>query len=73
MGLFLKVGALFIVGITGLSTEVVTLPAIMTALIILVLVYTTLGGMMSVIITDYIQFVVLSIGLLIAVGLYLGI
>ena len=31
------------------------------------LVYTILGGMISVIITDYIQFVVLSIGLMLSV------
>ena len=37
----------------------------MTAMIVLVLIYTCLGGMISVIITDYVQFVVLSFGLLI--------
>lgn len=66
MGLFLKVGSMFIVGVTGLSSTGWALPATMVGLLILVLVYTTLGGMISVILTDYIQFVVLSVGLLVA-------
>ncbi len=64
MGLFLQVGSKFIVGVTGLSHAGWALPSVMTALLALVLVYTVLGGMISVIITDYIQFVVLSVGLL---------
>ena len=64
MGLFLKVGSMFIVGITGLSAEGWALPAVMTTLLVLVLTYTVLGGMVSVVLTDYIQFVVLSIGLI---------
>ena len=63
MGLFLKVGSMFIVGITGLSAEGWALPTVMTVLLLLVLTYTVLGGMVSVVLTDYIQFVVLSIGL----------
>ena len=69
MGLFLKVGSMFIVGITGLSQEGWVLPTVMTVLLVLVLVYTVLGGMVSVIVTDYLQFVVLSMGLLLATGL----
>lgn len=64
MGLFLKVGSMFIVGITGLSSEGVALPLVMIALLVLVLIYTTCGGMISVILTDYVQFVVLSFGIL---------
>ena len=84
MGLFLKVGSMFIVGITGLSAEswappdvVISavdaiglsveswpLAAVMVFLITLVLAYTCLGGMVSVVIADYVQFVVLSLGLL---------
>ncbi|MFT5170903.1 MAG: SSS family solute:Na+ symporter [Candidatus Marinamargulisbacteria bacterium] len=64
MGLFLKVGAMFIVAITGIPAQGPVIAIVMTILLILVLIYTTLGGMVSVIITDYIQFVVLSIGLL---------
>ncbi|MBN2456654.1 MAG: sodium:solute symporter family protein [Sedimentisphaerales bacterium] len=66
MGLFLKVGSMFIVGITGMSGVGWALPAVMTTLLVLVLIYTVLGGMVSVVITDYIQFVVLSVGLLLA-------
>lgn len=73
MGLFLKVGSMFIVGITGMSAEGWALPAVMTTLLILVLIYTVLGGMVSVVITDYIQFVVLSLGSLIAIGFVIAI
>ncbi len=66
MGLFLKVGSMFIVGITGLSGEHWALPVIMSLLLILVLIYTSFGGMISVVITDYIQFVIMSFGLVIA-------
>lgn len=68
MGLFLKAGAIFVTGLTGMS-DPTTIKIVMTSMIVLVLAYTTLGGMVSVIITDYIQFVVLSFGLLLAVGL----
>lgn len=67
MGLFLKIGSMFIVGITGMSNTGLALPAVMTILLVLVLIYTVLGGMISVVITDYIQFVVLSFGLIIGV------
>lgn len=66
MGLFLKVGSMFIVGITGLSANSWALPAVMSFLIGLVLVYTCLGGMISVVIADYVQFVVLSFGMIVA-------
>jgi len=69
MGLFLKVGSMFIVGVSGLSESSGALPGVMTCLLILVLVYTVLGGMISVIITDYIQFVLLSFSLLVVTGI----
>jgi SSS family solute:Na+ symporter len=62
MGLFLKAGAIFVTGLTGIDESAVRW--VMTSMILLVLVYTALGGMVSVIITDYAQFVVLSLGLL---------
>ncbi|MHC4104543.1 MAG: sodium:solute symporter family protein [Planctomycetota bacterium] len=65
MGLFLKAGSLFVMGITGL-TDPRHLKIIMTVLLGMVLLYTTLGGMVSVVVLDYIQFVVLSFGLLAA-------
>ncbi|HIN52958.1 MAG TPA: sodium:solute symporter family protein [Planctomycetes bacterium] len=65
MGLFLQVGAKFIVGATGLPIDGNALIIVMTVLLILVLIYTVLGGMISVIITDYTQFVVLSFGVIV--------
>ena len=62
MGLFLKVGGIFLQAIFG--DIGIGLPIIMLILLILVLMYTMMGGMLSVIVTDYIQFVILSIGLL---------
>ena len=62
MGMFLKAGSLFVMGVTGLTAPV-HLNIIMTVLLGLVLIYTILGGMVSVVLTDYIQFVVLSFGL----------
>ena len=67
MGLFLKVGAIFLQGILEIGEVSMALPIIMVVLLILVLIYTTLGGMISVIITDYIQFVILSFGLMLSV------
>ncbi len=66
MGLFLKVGAMFIVGITGMDPDSNALKVVMVVLLALVLVYTVIGGMISVVITDYIQFVILSVGILVA-------
>ena len=68
MGMFLWAGAIFVAGLTGL-TDPFYVNLLMTVLISLVLVYTILGGMVSVVITDYIQFVVLSFGMLAACGL----
>ncbi len=63
MGMFLKAGALFVTAVMGM-TDPMYLNITMSVLIGLVLTYTILGGMVSVVITDYIQFAVLSIGLL---------
>ena len=60
---------MFIVGVTGLSSTGWALPLVMTTLLTLVLVYTVLGGMISVVVTDYLQFVVLSCGMLLATAL----
>lgn len=72
MGLFLKAGSMFIVGVTGLASDGEALKWVMIGLLTLVLAYTTLGGMISVVLTDYVQFVVLSFGLLLATGLAIG-
>ena len=63
MGLFLQVGSQFVVGVTGLDPGGGTVALVMTVLLGLVLFYTVLGGMVSVVLTDYVQFVVLSLGL----------
>ena len=63
MGLFLKAGALFLTALTGLH-DPTAVNAVMTVLLILVLIYTILGGMVSVVITDYLQFIVLAFGML---------
>jgi len=61
-GLFLQVGAQFLSGVTGLDSPM-AFKSIMTGMLLLVLAYTTMGGMVSVVLTDYVQFVVLSIAL----------
>lgn len=71
MGMFLKAGALFVTGMTGM-TDPFTLKLVMTILIVLVVLYTILGGMVSVIVTDYVQFVVLSIAILLTTGIALN-
>ncbi len=72
MGLFPKMGATFITYATGLHATAddpeMMVNIITSVLIVMVLIYTVLGGMVSVIITDYIQFVVLSVGM--ALGVY---
>ncbi len=65
MGMFLKAGSLFVMGVTGM-TSALHLKIVMTVLLCMVLLYTTLGGMVSVAILDYIQFVVLSFSLIFA-------
>ncbi len=64
MGMFLKAGSLFVMGITGMTSDL-ELKIIMSALLGMVLLYTSLGGMVSVVVSDYIQFVLLSFGLLV--------
>ena len=72
MGLFPKMGATFIMYVTGMGVDAgdhdTMVNVITSVLIVLVLTYTVLGGMVSVIVTDYIQFVVLSAGM--ALGVY---
>ncbi|MFP6767149.1 MAG: sodium:solute symporter family protein [Planctomycetaceae bacterium] len=71
MGVFLKAGSLFLVGVTGLD-DPMALKLIMTVLLLLVLFYTVLGGMVSVVITDLLQFLVLGVGTLIVSGFVLS-
>ena len=67
MGIFLNVGAKFIQAIFGFDNHDDTLKLIMIILLLMVLVYTMLGGMLSVVVTDYFQFVILSLGLIFCV------
>ncbi|MEW6358535.1 MAG: sodium:solute symporter family protein [Planctomycetota bacterium] len=76
MGIFLKLGGKFLVAVTGidkpgaaqemfhrlhlLPLEKWPLETIMTVLLLGVLIYTSLGGMLSVLVTDYIQFIFLG-------------
>jgi SSS family solute:Na+ symporter len=65
MGMFIKAAAVFITCITGMTSPL-ELKMIMTALLAVVIVYTVLGGMVSEVVLDYVQFVVLTFGLLLA-------
>ncbi|MCZ6815513.1 MAG: hypothetical protein O7F76_02305, partial [Planctomycetota bacterium] len=58
-------GTIFVTSLTGMNSQF-ELNLVMTVLLGLVLVYTILGGMVAVVITDYFQFVVLSFGMLAA-------
>jgi len=62
MGVFLRTGGEFLVQVAGLSVRYLEIT--MTALLIMVAIYTVLGGMLSVLVTDFLQFVVMSVGLL---------
>lgn len=64
MGLFLQAGARFMMGVTGYSNPA-GLKLFMSAMLIMVLIYTVMGGMVSVVLNDFMQFTVLSIGMLI--------
>lgn len=65
MGMFLRAGALFLTSLTGL-TDPFIVKIVMSILLLLVLSYTVLGGMLAVVVTDYIQFVVLAVGMVLA-------
>ena len=62
MGVFLRVGGQFLVVCCGMNPHHLELA--MTTLLVAVAVYTILGGMLSVLVTDFLQFVVMSVGLL---------
>jgi SSS family solute:Na+ symporter len=64
MGLFLQAGARFMMGVTGYNNPA-GLKIFMSVMLIMVLIYTVLGGMVSVVLNDFLQFFVLSIGMLI--------
>ncbi|MSU69295.1 MAG: sodium:solute symporter family protein [Opitutaceae bacterium] len=63
MGIFLRLGGDFLVHATGMPES--WLESVMTILLGLVLLYTVLGGMLSVLMTDYLQFLVVGIGIVV--------
>jgi SSS family solute:Na+ symporter len=69
MGVFLRTGGEFLVSVTGLDPGY--LEIMMTSLLVGVAVYTILGGMLSVLVTDYLQFIVMSLGLIVVTFLIL--
>jgi SSS family solute:Na+ symporter len=69
MGVFLRTGGDFLVNVSGLNPKY--LEIMMTAMLIGVAVYTVLGGMLSVLVTDFLQFIVMSAGLIIVTFLIL--
>jgi len=69
MGVFLRTGGEFLVMVTGMDVRYLEIT--MTLLLILVSLYTILGGMLSVLITDFLQFIVMSLGLILVTVLIL--
>ncbi|MEN6495082.1 MAG: sodium:solute symporter family protein [Thermoguttaceae bacterium] len=78
MGIFLRVGGEFLMYVTGFDAtrqftlsllghtlQIGYLEVMMTSLLAVILLYTALGGMLSVLITDYLQFLVLGLGIVI--------
>ncbi len=62
MGVFLRMGGDFLVAVCGFDPSYLKIA--MTALLVAVGVYTILGGMLSVLVTDFLQFIVMSVGLI---------
>jgi solute:Na+ symporter, SSS family len=69
MGVFLRVGGEFLTIVCGLDVKYLEIT--MTVLLVGVAVYTILGGMLSVLVTDFLQFVVMSAGLILVTVLIL--
>src|SRR5207247_447327 len=66
MGVFLKISAVFLTHISGLSGAAVGW--VMGLLLVAVLTYTLLGGRISVVLTDYFQFLFIVAGTMVATG-----
>lgn len=62
MGVFLRTGGEFLVIVAGFDAGYLEIT--MTALLLAVAIYTIVGGMLSVLVTDFLQFIVMSIGLI---------
>lgn len=59
MGVFLKIEGEFLTIVSGIDARY--LIAVMTVILLLELMYTVLGGMVSVVITDFMQYILLSV------------
>jgi SSS family solute:Na+ symporter len=64
MGIFLKFDGIFLSEVMGFGPG--ALAIIMAVMLLIVVSYTILGGMFSIVITDFMQFVVLAFGMLVA-------
>jgi SSS family solute:Na+ symporter len=64
MGVFLKMDGIFLTETMGFSPDILYI--VMTVMLLIVISYTVFGGMFSVIITDFMQFVILTFGMFIA-------
>lgn len=62
-GVFLRTGGDFLVAVVGLNPKYLEIT--MTGLLIVVALYTVLGGMISVLVTDFLQFILMSAGMII--------
>lgn len=75
MGVFLRVGGEFLLACcvpnVNAADADMAIKVTMSLLLLAVLVYTILGGMLSVLVTDYLQFVVMSVGLIAVTALIL--
>lgn len=63
MGIFLKFDGIFLSEVMGFGPQAVGF--IMALMLIVVMSYTILGGMFSVVVTDFMQYVILSVAMLI--------
>jgi SSS family solute:Na+ symporter len=59
MGVFLKIEGQFLTVVSGVDSRY--LVAVMIGILLLELIYTVLGGMVSVVITDFMQYILLSV------------
>lgn len=60
MGVFLRVEGTFLMILTGIPMRWLVL--VMSVILVLEMLYTVLGGMVSIVITDFLQYVALSLG-----------
>ncbi len=69
MGVFLRTGGEFLLLTAGFNPEAFVqsyhLEIMMTILLVIVALYTVLGGMLSVLVTDFLQFIIMSLSMLV--------